>query len=445
MKQPKTPPDIGPIGLALNKSPEALLHILTTVSGPLVGTEYLHWDKLIRLKAPADLTHESWWLGLKLYRQANTKTIPLQDCSGTHFSYLVCDPMPERFQQIDQGAGGIIQMPEQITNQETKDQYYVKSLIEEAITSSILEGAATTRRVAKEMIRSGRKPRDRSERMILNNFRTMQSIATLKDEPLSIQLILNLHKLVSADTLDDPTAEGRFRNMDETVVVADEYGEVFHDPPPANELDARMKAMCDFANGKTPKHYLHPVIRAVLLHFWLAYDHPFIDGNGRAARALFYWSMLRNGYWLFEFISISSIILKGPSKYARAFLLTETDDNDLTYFILYHLEVIRRAIESLHEYIARKTDELRTVEGQLKELLFLNHRQRALLGHALRHPKQTYTIESHRMSHNVVYETARSDLFELMERGILEGKKIRRRWHFTPVIRLEEAIKNLSD
>ena len=65
--------------------------------------------------------------------------------------------------------------------------------------------------------------------------------------------------------------------------------------------------------------FLHPVIRSILLHFWVAYDHPFVDGNGRNARALFYWSMLRHGFWLAEFFSISHEILKAPRKYYRAF------------------------------------------------------------------------------------------------------------------------------
>ena len=67
--------------------------------------------------------------------------------------------------------------------------------------------------------------------------------------------------------------------------------------------------MVEIAGG-----FIHPMIRSIILHFWLAYDHPFVDGNGRTARALFYWSMLRHGYWLFEFISISQIILKGPDQ-----------------------------------------------------------------------------------------------------------------------------------
>ena len=87
----------------------------------------------------------------------------------------------------------------------------------------------------------------------------------------------------------------------------------------------------------------HHHIRAIILHFWLAYGHPFVDGNGRTARALFYWAMLHEGYWLFEFISISNILRKAPAQYGLSFLYSETDDNDLTYFIVAQTKVIRRA------------------------------------------------------------------------------------------------------
>lgn len=97
---------------------------------------------------------------------------------------------------------------------------------------------------------------------------------------------------------------------------------------------------------------MHPVIIAIVLHSWLAYDHPFVDGNGRTARAPFYWSMLSQGFWLVEFLSISSILRKAPATSSRSFLHAETDENDLTYFILYHLKVIRRAIDELRAYMA---------------------------------------------------------------------------------------------
>lgn len=176
----------------------------------------------------------------------------------------------------------------------------------------------------------------------------------------------------------------------------------------------------------------------------MSYDHPFVDGNGRTARALFYWSMLHRNYWLCEYISISHIIRKAPAKYGRAFLHTETDDNDLTYFILYHLDVIRRAVRELHEYIARKTKQLQELESELRGVVILNHRQRALIGHALRHPNQLYRIASHMLSHKVAYQTARQDLLDLANRGVLSSKKVGKAWIFSPVANLEKRLAELS-
>lgn len=444
MKIPESPPDASTIWERIKHKPELLRRIFAEGLGPLVRGKYLHWDRLGYYIPPSGLSHQEWWLALKMRRRNFFKRLPLLDKKSKPFKYLPeVDPIPERLHNIDQGAGGYIRMPEQITNPDTKDQYYVSSLIQEAITSSQLEGAATTRKVAKEMIRTGRPPRDRSEQMILNNFKTMQQIGKLRREPLSKQLVFEIHRMITDKTLKDSSETGRFRRPDEHIVVADMYNEIYHDPPPASQLEDRMTAMCEFANGKIPSEFIHPVVRSIILHFWLAYDHPFVDGNGRAARGLFYWSMLRHGYWLFEFISISQIILKAPIKYARAFLYAETDENDLTYFILHQLDVILRAIDELHEYIKRRTERLQAAERQLRGIATLNHRQRALISHALRHPHYQYTIRSHQISHNVVYQTGRLDLLGLDKRGLLTSRKIGKTWYFTPVSDLEERLSHL--
>jgi Fic family protein len=335
-------------------------------------------------------------------------------------------------------------VPEPITNPQTRDRYLIRSLIEEAITSSQLEGAVTTREVAKEMIRTGRPPRDTSEQMILNNYVTMQRIAELKQEPLSPELVLSLHRLVTEKTLENAAAAGRLRRPEEKLVVGDDYGEVFHDPPPAAELPARLQAMCEFASGRTPGYFVHPVVRAIILHFWLAYDHPFVDGNGRTARALFYWAMLHAGYWLFEFISISNILRKAPVEYARSFLYTETDDNDLTYFIVAQTKVMRRAIAELHDYIALKTNEVREVEKHLRALNLFNHRQADLIRHALKHPFQEYSIASHQKNQNVVYQTARTDLLDMKARGVLGQRKRGKKMIFTVPRDLAERLRQLE-
>lgn len=415
---------------------------LVTVTDP----GYLHWDDLRRRTAPDGLSHLAWWALLKL-RRLPARAVPLVDTHRKPFTLMTShDLIVQRLHRIDTLAGAHVAMAEQVTTPSNRDRYLVRSLIDEAITSSQLEGAATTREVAHEMLRQSRKPRDQGERMIFNNFMTMRRIVELRDQPLTPRLVLELHALVTADTLNKPDGAGRLRRSDEPITVEDNYGEVLHLPPPAHELGARLELMCAFANGKTPEGFIHPALRAIILHFWLAWEHPFIDGNGRTARALFYWAMLRQGYWLFEFISISEIILKAPAKYGRAFLLTETDDNDLTYFALYHLEVIDKAIESLHTWIAQRAQSLRSVEDILRGASTLfNHRQRSLLAHAVRHPSEPLTIAAHQSMQQVVYETARTDLMGLVEQGLLAMRKVGRKMVFAAVPDLERRLIALGE
>jgi Fic family protein len=394
-------------------------------------SEYVHWDKLRYLTPPKGLTVEEWWLGIKLRRSGALKPIPLFDKQRQPFRFCVPDLVQAELHKIDVGTGGMIGTPEPITNPQTRDRYLIRSLIEESITSSQLEGAVTTREVAKEMIRTGRPPRDTSEQMILNNYLTMRKITELKKESLSSDMVFDIHRLVTEKTLKDTSAAGRFRKSIEKRGVGDDFGEIFHDPPPAAELPERLQAMCAFANGSTPDFFVHPAVRAIVLHFWLAYDHPFVDGNGRTARALFYWAMLHTGYWLFEFISISNILRKAPVKYGLSFLHTETDGNDLTYFIVAQTKVIRRAIDELHAYINHKTGEVRELETHLRALNLFNHRQADLIRHALKHPYQEYTIASHGKIHNVVYQTARTDMLDLSARGALDKRKRGKKMVFT--------------
>ena len=422
MRLPQTPPKLNDL-MAELKPPERLMELFSLMREAKMPRHYLHWDRLRRCPPPPGVSHREWWLVQKLSRMDALQPIPLKDAAQGAFQFAVPELVMEELHQIDLGAGGLVSIPEPITNPQTRDRYLISSLMEEAIASSQLEGALTTREVAKEMIRSGRKPRDNSEQMILNNYVTMERIRALKASALSPELVFQVHRLVTEKTLDDPTAAGRFRRADEERVVGDDFGEVYHTPPPAEELAERMAAMCAFANGETPGYFVHPAVRAIILHFWLAYDHPFVDGNGRTARALFYWSMLHSGYWLFEFISLSNILRKAPVKYGRSFLYTETDDNDLTYFIIAQTQVIRRAVRELHTSIERKTADLKDVESQMRALDLFNHRQVEIIRNALKHPGQRYTFASHQKSHNVVYQTARTDLLDLGERGVLEKRK----------------------
>jgi len=444
MRIPKQPPDRHQLWQDVRDQPKRLAAVFEVSATAGQEEKYLHWDRLKYYKRPADLSLEEWWLAIKLARSRIAKSIPLVDTKSNPFVFGTPDPVPEHLHHIDQDAAGRIEMAEeQITNPATRNRYIYHSLVEEAITSSQLEGASTTRRVAKEMLRTKRPPRDHSELMIRNNYLAMERVRQLKDKPLTKAILLELHTILTTGTLDDPSASGRFRLPDEPVKVYDNYNEILHTPPDANELPQRLVAMLDFANGKTPGYFIHPVVRSIILHFWLAYDHPFVDGNGRCARTLFYWSMLRQGYWLCEFLSISQIIRKAPTKYGTAFLYTESDENDLTYFILYHLDVIRRSIRELHEHVSRKAQAVRQTQKMMHASGILNHRQLALLTHALKHSDAEYTMRSHRVSHNVTNQTARTDLYDLVDRELFTMEKTGRTFYFYPAEDMERRIKEL--
>jgi len=428
MKRPLSPPAFP--GL-FNKYRESLPDILSKGISPTVGGKYVHWDKLRHLTPPPDLNHEQWWTGIKFARASFRRFLPLTDASKRPFFIVLTPQVLEALHEIDNLAAGRIAMPEPVTNPATRERFLFRSLVEEAITSSQLEGASTTRKKALEMFRSGRQPTDKSEQMIFNNLRGMEFLREHQHGSLTPQLVLQIHSALTRETLA-ANAFGRLQSPDDerVSVASNTTGETLHYPPPAEMLPLRMKRMCKFANAEGEKEFLHPVIRAILLHLWLGYDHPFEDGNGRSARALFYWSMLHEGYWLFEFISISAILRRTSAQYGRSYLYTETDENDATYFVTFQLEVILRALKALERYLVKKTQQIEAAEQILKDSGTYNYRQLAILSHALRNPNAEYTINSHKVSHGIAYATARADLLDLTARKLLEERRIGRAAHY---------------
>ena len=410
---------------------------LVTTCGPVDNKgRYLHWDEMRYRTPPEGLTREAWWLGTALARRGMARGLPILDTAGQPFRFSNVDRVQELAHQVDQRAGGYI-----LAGDETgigprgRARYIVSSLIEEAITSSQLEGASTTRRVAREMLHSGRPPRDRSERMILNNFTVLEAVSDLvsADRPLMPDDVLNWHRIVTGGTLYEERDAGRLQDSDdERIAVLSPDNTVLHRPPPAHELPGRLERLCAFANGDEDVGFLHPVVRAIMLHFALAYDHPFVDGNGRTARALFYWSMLRSGYWLAQYISISRLLRLAPARYARSYLYVRTGGNDITYFVLYQLETLVRALKSLEKYLERKREEQRRAERLLRDRPGLNYRQHVLVSDALRDPEAIFTIAAQSRRHRVANATARTDLLGLEAAGLFDKQRIGKKFVFRP-------------
>ena len=411
---------------------------------------YYHWDELRHRPLPEGFTLELWWAALKAQREGSWFPLPFADSEGVAFGYSMPSWLLERLCYIDMHAGGTIETstPDALRNPDEARRYLISSLVDEAITSSQLEGAITTRVNAREMIRTERKPRDVSEQMIFNNYQAMLRIRDWpKSEPLSPAKLFELHQILMEGTLPEGREGevGRFRREGEIAQVFDTRdGELLHTGVPSEKLEECIEQMCAFANGADKDGgFIHPVVRAILLHFWLAWLHPFTDGNGRTARALFYWSVLRSGYRLLEYVSISEILRTSWAQYGKAFLYTETDENDVTYFLRFHLRVIRQALEAFERHIEKRQQRMGDVERALRGHGELNYRQLALLTHALRHVDGQYTFASHAGSHGVSIPTARTDLNELETLGLLTKKRRSRTFIYRPVAGLDAKIRSL--
>lgn len=405
--------------------------------------EYLYWDDFKYLQIPGEVTPELAWSYLKFTRQAKTIKTQLKSKDSSFFNYWIPDELLRNLSEIDKYIGGQILIDNEAPfNKPEHKRFLINSLMEEAIASSQLEGASTTRRVAKEMLRTSRKPENHAEKMIYNNFQTIQKVKNFINKPLSDQILLELHKSMTVDTLEDPSWSGRFRtSSDEPIFIGDEDGTLYV-PPPPEKIGDMLKILYDYANTDETNRFIHPVVKAINMHFYLSYIHPFNDGNGRTARALFYWYMLDKKYWMMEYLTISRIFIKAPNQYKRAFLYTEIDDLDLTYFISFNIKVVTIAIKKLIEYIRNKQKEVVGIGYHLKKYPDLNERQRDLLRHAIDNSDAQYTIETHKTINSVTYETARRDLTSLQKKSLLNKIQKGKKFYFIPSKDLIKILKS---
>lgn len=380
------------------------------------NSEYWYWSDLKYKRRPEGVSAEELWAAVKFSRTM----IGGWQLNKLNFILPVTNRMQELCHYFDMNFGGTWGNTSIIPD-DGREMFLVSSIIEEAISSSQMEGAATTRKVAKDMLRKNISPKNRSDQMIRNNYDSIRFISEHKNEELTPELLQQINRMMTKKTLDDENDAGRFRIAEDNVVVEDGIThEVVHTPPPAKELPELIELLCKFANSTSNGEgaFIHPILKAIYLHFMVAYMHPFVDGNGRTARAIFYWCMLRNGYWLTEYLSISKIIYNSKSSYERAFLQTESDDNDLGYFVIYHLHVLDLAFKELKNYIQRKIIQ-RQQSFDFYNLGGINERQAMILSLFRDNSRLMLTIKELENRFNVCHTTAQNDVDALVVRGLL--------------------------
>ncbi|WP_428897229.1 Fic family protein [Parelusimicrobium proximum] len=407
--------------------------------------DYKYWTKFKYERFPEGITPETAWIKREFDIASQKTPTPVYDRQGTPFYFWLSSKAQRIIYSIDRSMSSDKPLTD-LREDAEKNKYLTATLIEEAANSSIIEGAVTTRRQAKEFIASKKEPSNKSEWMILNNFEAIKYIKTVKDQPLSLEMIQELHRIMTKNTLNHEADMGRFRISpdDDDIVITDDSQYVMYTPPPGSEVLARLQKVMDFVNtpDSDKEMFINPIVKAIILHFAISYIHPFVDGNGRTARALFYWYMLRNDYWLFEYISISRLMLRRHSDYNKAFLYSEQSENDMTYFVNFHLEVIEIALKEFHDYLHKQKVDLSIAEPFFKKWPELNGRQKDILINAMKSPGKKYVIERHRVLHDITYATARADFLGLEKLGLLLRSQEGKAFVFTPMDNLQKALLN---
>jgi len=386
-----------------------------------INNEYLYWDK-VKYKTPSGVAPSVFWHAVKTKRNLTAKTLTF---GKNTFKFSVTEKMQELLHTLDLNLGGSLGT-QGIIPEKDKKFYLINSIMEEAIASSQMEGASTTRKVAKDMLRKQLKPKNKGQQMIYNNYVTIQYLVENQSKDFSVEQLKEIQRLITHNTLTNKEYEGSFRTSDDVMVIDGISGEIAHTPPSHQKVEQWITELCDFANNDNEEVFIHPIIKGIIIHFMLAYIHPFVDGNGRTARSLVYWYMIKKGYWLTEYLSISRIIYRNKKKYEMAFLYTENDENDLSYFIQYNLEVMHKAFEELKIYLQRKISEQNDLL-YFKEISEINERQAQILKTLTEKPKSIFTAKELTSLFNVSIKTTRSDLQQLVAMEFMQEININQR------------------
>lgn len=372
--------------------------------------------KEVQYRIPEDFDIDEFWNKLIDIRKKSCIKVPLMDQSSNNFWFNLTNEIKKNIESIENSATEDLFKSVPL---ELEASVIADALIDEAYNSSVIEGAFSTKRRTKEMIEKHLQPSNKSEIMILNNYRALLYIMNHLNEPLNEEIILSIYKILTKDTLDSEDIVDKYRT--DTVYVWDtKANEVTYTAPPYSQVQDLMNSLLNFINFN---NNYHPLIKACIIHFYFVYIHPFFDGNGRTARAISYMYLLQNGYKFFKFFSISSVINEEKNRYYDAIENTEIYSSDITYFIKYYSSMIVRSISKIKDNFKKEFGKKLIKDTLEKSGIILDKRQNKIINQLITIDKNFITIEDYKKKFKISYETARTDLLELETIGFFKKTK----------------------
>lgn len=269
-----------------------------------------------------------------LLKKGFYKTVPLKDFAGNQITYL------NHTAQVHMSAAKIL-----LTPQNSAELYGMRAMEEEIISTFTIENIDFSRDSVRRILK-GYAPSDESENRIFGMKKGLEFISDpghkITEENIHRLYQLTIEEFLSAD---DRLLQGNFYRHDSVYVVGTE---VEHTGLPWQKLPEYMADLVDFIQRETQENDL---LKAALVHFYMAYLHPYFDGNGRMARLLHLWYLVQQGYSSALFIPLSEYVEKNRKGYYDAYTLTERNASisgvlDVTPFLVYFIENVYHKLGS---------------------------------------------------------------------------------------------------
>ncbi len=356
------------------------------------GSRLAHPQSAIRATVTTpSFTSGELQLLTRLGQSGSRSPLALRDGKGRQLSFRPIGDLAAFLHQLDRNPDLRLSEPVPTRTLIERGELVVRARMREAIASCALDGIRIDAGTGLDLLRGTPSARPGEEEALVRCYDALCGLAEASRSPLSVDEVFLWHRQMLG--ADPEMSVSQLRLLEE---------------------------LCAFASPGNGEVFVHPFIRACAAHFMMLRERLF-PGGGRVARALLCRMVLHHGYSGFEALALSAV-MDGDSK-AALLRWTNSSDSDLTAPLLVMADVTRRAADTLQSDAAAKARERTAAARVLDAASGLNVRQLALLTHATRHPGATYTIETHKRCHDVVYQTARTDLLDLARRGYLSLAK----------------------
>lgn len=399
-----------------------------------ITNKYLTKDQLrYRVKA-ADFN--AYWADIEKQRLENSIKLPLLDKEKRNLYYNLTEETIQNINQIEELAKKA--NIEDIIPDDIKSSSLVETLIDEAFSSSVIEGAHSTRKRAMEMILNQEAPVNKSEKMILNNYTTLKYTMDNIDRDIDHDYIIDIWKMLTINTLDKEDITTGYRDRD--VFVKSSESIIYQGPEPKDVIPM-MDSLTNYINSIED---INPIIKSCIIHYYFVYVHPFIDGNGRTARALMNLYLIKYEMDFFKYFSISKILTEKRSAYYKAIKCSEDFGSDLTYFIDFYSKLLLDTIKSIKQSYVNTYGQKLVFDTLVDKNIIINDREEKLITSLLKGKRLIIDVKDYTKMMKVVQETGRKDLDNLYNIGILSKIK-RGNKYIYKLNKIEDITRILSE